>query len=300
VLSLDTRPGRCASLLAGAALLLCACGDRQPKAGEVVATVNGEAITAVEVDALLGSARNAAPPQAEAARRQVLERLVDQTLAVQRAQELQLDREPAVLQQIEAARREVIARAYAQRVAEAAKPPSGDEIKAYYDANPALFQQRRVYSLQQLAIDAAPEQIEPLKARLLAARSVDDFIAHLDAQGIAFTADQAVRASEQLPRDMLEAVAGMKPGQAALLPAADGVRLIVVGGSRPEPVDEAGARPLIEQALRNEGRRTLVEADRRSLRATAKIELLAAPASAEAAAAAPTAASAASAPASGD
>ena len=90
----------------------------------------------------------------------------------------------------------------------------------------------------------------------------------------------------------------MKDGQAVMLPSANGVQVIVLAGSRLQPVSEEQARPAIEQFLLNERKRKLVEDDLKALRAAATIEYVgkfAQPASAAASAAesAPPAASAA-------
>ena len=59
---------------------------------------------------------------------------------------------------------------------------------------------------------------------------------------------------------------------AALVPSANGVQVIVLAGSRSQPVTEEQARPAIEQFILNERRRKLVEDDVKALRAAAKIE----------------------------
>ena len=59
------------------------------------------------------------------------------------ADDLKLDRDPRVVQQLEAVRREVLARAYVEKVGEAAAKPTPEEIKKYYDEKPALFSDRR-------------------------------------------------------------------------------------------------------------------------------------------------------------
>src|SRR5690606_9495843 len=161
--------------------------------------VNKAEITVHQINFVLQQQRGITPEQADAAGAQVLQRLVDQELAVQQAGELRLDRDPRVLQMLEAARREVLARAYAERVGEAATPPTADDVQAYYAANPALFARRRVYSLQELAIEATPEQVQQLRAKVGELRSVDAIVAYLRGASIRFTASQAVRPAEQLP-----------------------------------------------------------------------------------------------------
>ena len=144
----------------------------------------------------------------------MLERLIDQELALQKAADQKLDRDPRVVQQIEAARREIISRAYLEKIGEGAPKPTPAEVDAYYEAHPALFKERRVYSLQEVAIEATPEQIESLKKVLLGAKTFPEFVAYLKANNFKFTGNEAVRAAEQLPLASVDQFAKMKDGQA--------------------------------------------------------------------------------------
>ena len=191
-----------------------------------------------------------------------------------KADDLQLDREPRVVQQLEAARREVLARAYVEKVGEAVARPTPEEIKAYYDDKPALFGERRIYSIQELAIEARPEQVPALRESLAASKSIGEFVETLKANDYRFAGNQAVRAAEQLPANSLEAFSRMKDGQAALVPSPGGVQVVVLAGSRSQPVSEEQARPAIEQMLLGERRRKRVEEDMKALRAAADIEYL--------------------------
>jgi EpsD family peptidyl-prolyl cis-trans isomerase len=280
-----------------AATLLVACGGGKDKAAsQVAAKVNKEEISVHQINFVLQQQRGLRPEQADAVGRQVLERLVDQELAVQKAQELKLDRDPRVLQQIEAARREIVARAYLEKTGEAAAKPSAEEIKKYYDDKPALFKERRVYNIQELAIEAPREQVEALRVQMQSAKSANEFVDFLKAKGIKFAASQAVRPAEQLPLSMLDTFSKMKDGQSLLLPTASGAQVVVLAGSRSEPVDEARAQPAIEQFLQNDAKRKLIEADMKAMRAAAKIEYVGKFAEGAASAPAPAAQAAPAAP----
>ena len=261
---------------ASLAVLLAGCGDRKKDkaATQVAAKVNKEEISVHQINFVLQQQRNIKPEQADAASKQILERLVDQELAMQKAVEQKLDRDPRVVQQLEAARRDVIARAYVEKTGEAAAKPTAEEVKKYYDEKPALFKERRIYSIQELAIQAKPEQLETLRTQLQSAKSITDFIDYMKANDIRFAGSQAVRPAEQLPLSMLEGFAKMKDGQAMLLPSATGAQVIVLAASKSEPVDEARAKPAIEQFLSNEAKRKLIEADVKAMRAASKIEYL--------------------------
>ena len=281
------------SLLAAvsAAVLLAACGgDKGDKASQTAAKVNKEEITVHQINFVLQRQPGLKPEQAEAASRQVLERLVDQELAVQKAQEQKLDRDPRVVQQIEAAKREIIARAYVERVGESVAKPTNEEIAKYYNDKPALFKDRRIYSLQELQIEAKPEQFEVLRAKLGAAKNLNEFVDFLKANDFRFAGNQAVRAAEQLPLASLDGISRMKDGDSMVSPAANGITVLFLVGSRSQPVDEARARPAIEAFLLNQRKAEVVQKDIKALRDGSKIEYVgkfAQPAASAPAAAAP-------------
>jgi len=245
-------PKRVLALIATAALL-AACGDKGgAPASQTAAKVNKDEITVHQINFVLQQQRNLRPEQAEAAGKQILERLIDQQLALQKAEETKLDRDPRVMQQIEAARREVVARAYLEKLGEAAPKPTPEEIKKYYDDKPALFSQRRVYQIQEIGIETTPDRLPEIRERLAAAKNVNEFIAYLQSSGLRFSGNQAVRAAEQLPLSSLDALAKMQDGQALVLPTPTGAQVVVLAGSRMQPVSEEQARPAIEQFLLNE------------------------------------------------
>jgi EpsD family peptidyl-prolyl cis-trans isomerase len=260
--------------IAALTVLLAGCGDKKKDkvATQTAARVNKEEITVHQINFVLQQQRSLPPEQAASASKQVLERLIDQELALQKASEQKIDREPKVVQQIEAARRDIVARAYLEKIGSGAPRPSPEEVKAYYDANPALFRERRIYSLQELAIEAKPEQIDDLKTKLTAAKDINAFIEYLKANSIRFVGNQAVRPAEQLPLNSLATISKMKDGQAVFNTTPTGANVIILAGSRTQPVDEVRAAPAIEQFLLNERKRKVIEDDLRALRSASKIE----------------------------
>ena len=257
------------------AIALAGCGDKKDKdkpASQTAAKVNKEEITVHQINFVLQQQRGLAPEQAASASKQVLERLIDQELALQKAQDQKLDRDPRVVQQLEAARRDIISRAYLEKIASGAPKPSPAEIKAYYDAHPALFKERRVYNLQELSIQATADQVSALQAKLAASKDVPDFINYLKASDIKFAANQAVRSAEQLPLASLDKFAQMKDGQAIFTRSPTGAQIMILAGSRSQPVDETRAAPAVEQFLLNERKRKVVDDDLKALRSAAKVE----------------------------
>ena len=280
VLSCSPRPARriggaravALGLTLGVALLAGCDKNKEKPATQTAAKVNKEEITVHQINFLMSQQRGVPASQAASASRQVLERLIDQELALQKAADQKLDRDPRVVQQIEAARRDIVSRAYLEKLGEGAPRPTPAEVEAYYQAHPALFSQRRVYSLPEVNIEATPEQVETLKKTLVASKTFPDFVAALKANNIRFNGGEAVRGAEQLPLASVDQFAKMKDGQAIFNVRPGGAQVINLAASRSEPVTLDRARPAIEQFLLNERKRKLIADDLAALRGAAKIE----------------------------
>jgi EpsD family peptidyl-prolyl cis-trans isomerase len=256
-----------------AAAILAGCSEKKSgAASQTAAKVNKDELTVHQINFILQQQRNLRPEEAEVASQRILKGLVEQQLALQKAEALKIDRDQRVMQQIEAARREIVSRAYLERVGQAAAVPNPEEVRKYYDDNPALFKERRIYSLQQIAIEAKPDQAPELRDKLAASKNMNEFMDFVRAKGYRFAGNQVVQAAEQMPLNSLNSLARMKDGQAILLQSPNGIQVVVLAGSRSEPVTEEQARPAIQQFLHNERKRKLVEEDRKALFAAAKIE----------------------------
>lgn len=286
------------ALLVAVAMALSACGDtkKDKAASQTAVRVNKEELTVHQINLLLQQQRGLKPEQVDSASRRVVEFLIDQELAVQRTKELKLDQDGRVLLQLEAARREVLARAYAEKVSESVVKPSAEEVKKYYDEHPAMFKERRVYSLQELTVEANAAQVAGMREALAQAKSMGDMVQYLRSSGLRFTGDQGVRGAEQLPLQVLAALSKAKDGQMVLLPSPVGAVVIMVASSRLDPIDETRAQGAIETYLLNEAKRKRLDADVKALRAAARIEYVGKFAQAASAAGATGAASAAALP----
>ena len=271
---LTTAARTAAVAIAALTVLLAGCGDKKKEkaASQTAARVNKEEITVHQINHVLQAQRGLPPEQAASASKQILEKLIDQELTVQKAGEQKLDRDPKVVAAIDAARREIISRAYLEKIGAGAPKPSPEEIKTYYDANPALFKERRVYNLQEIVLEAPAEQLPDLRAKLQNAKDVTDFINYLKGANIKFAVNQAVRPAEQLPLSRLESIAKMKDGEAQFTPTARGAQVLALVNSRSQPVEEDRARTAIETYLINERKRKVIEDDLKALRSSSKIE----------------------------
>ena len=256
-----------------ACFALCACGktDGKQAATQVVAIVNGQEISIHQLDD--ATAGQPAPPQgAEALRRRTLEKLIDQKLVLQQAAEHKLDRSPEVISAIEAAKQDIIARAYLKQLVAAVPQPTNDDAIAYYSQNPALFSQRRVYSLQEilLANDGAPppEQLQ----RLAATKTIEQIAAWLEQHEIKFAANTATRTTDEIPLELVPKLGQLGDGQIGVFALPQAISIVRVVASRTASVAESDARPKVQQFLANQRAEAAVAADLQRLRAAAKID----------------------------
>jgi EpsD family peptidyl-prolyl cis-trans isomerase len=275
-----------------ALVALTGCGGKKDKvASQTAAKVNKQEITVHQINFVLQQQRGVRPDQVDAASREVLERLIDQELALQKAEDMKLDRDARVQQQLEAARRDVIARAYLERISEGVGKPSPDEVRKFYDEKPALFKQRQIYNIQEINVEAKPQELPALRAKAESAKNANEFAEVLKANDVKFSGNQMVRTAESLPAPTLDLLSRMKEGQMTFNNSPTGAQIVWLAGVRSQPVAFEQAAPLIEQYLINERKRELIAQNIKQMRADAKIEYVGK--YAQAAASAPAAAASA-------
>lgn len=290
------RPGLCRSLiwlpLVG---VLVGCGSGEGgtagrDATQIAAIVNDGEISQPQVQHVLQRQSGGAADRSDALAQRVLQGLIDQELAAQQARQLGLDRDSRVVQAMEAAKREVLAGAYHEALADKAQLPSSDEVDRYYDANPALFAQRRFYGLQEITIDAAGTPLDALGAQLEAADAARA-LQLLRETGRRHAVRQLSVSPEDVPMALLTRLSAMQIGQTLVLPQAGGARALSLLSATPAPLSRDAARRSIQAYLTSERKRQAISDGMKTARDAARIEykgkFAAAAASTPAAASAP-------------
>jgi len=140
--------------------------EKKAAATQVAAKVNSTEITISQINTALSRNPNIAPEAAERAKREILNRLIDAELAKEEAVAKKLDRSPNVVQALEAAKTEILARAYVEQVAAAQPKPTGEEIKKYFVEHPELFNQRRVFNIEELTVQAQEGLADKLREQI--------------------------------------------------------------------------------------------------------------------------------------
>jgi EpsD family peptidyl-prolyl cis-trans isomerase len=269
------KPGlNSAALAIAMATVLSACGNKAPEASQVAAKVNKDEVTVHQINFELAKMQNVPADQTMAAAKHVLRGLVEQELLVQQAIDTKLDRDPDVVERLDADRRQVLAQAYINSITSKAVPPTEAEIHDYYDKNPLLFSDRRIYKLQELNVPVTKENVDSITDKLKSSPSIQVFVDWLKSVNIQAQLVQSVKPAEQIPFQILPRIHDLKEGQTVVIKTPSSLNVIQVTGSQAQPVTEAQAKGAIGQYLMSSRKRELADAEVKRLHDGATIKYL--------------------------
>lgn len=248
------------------------CSKDSKKPGQAVVRVNGEEITALQLNSELQLA-GVPPEQQEAARKQLLESLVDRQLLQDAAARDKMDRTPEVMQAVERAKAIIIAQSYMQKHLQLVASPSKAEVEAYFYKNSDRFVHRQQFDLRQLVF-AQPNSAEIVDKVVKSANTIEEAAAWLKANNVPFARNEVSRTSTDLSPELAEKLKAMPVGRLFVVNQDGRAALAAVSAVKDVPVDLQVAAPQIEQFLAKVKNRDAAAAELARLRKNAKIEYL--------------------------
>lgn len=247
---------------------LFGCEGRPPAARDALVLVNGQEITASQIE---GEASRIGLAADDAAREKLLSSLIDRTLLQDEALRYRLERDPQVKRALENARARILAQAYLQSKAEQIGKPSRTEIEAYYRAHPAQFAGRKLYDMKQLLI-AEKDFDDDLKLVVDNAKSFEDAVAWLEGHEVRHAQGRLSRSSADMPAALAEKFGDIGKERLFVINDGKNVLLMCIENIREIPVDIASAVEAIEKLLLEKKRGDLTDAELARLRAAAMLE----------------------------
>lgn len=252
----------------------CSNNTDSAKDNEVIAKVNGNEITAYQLNYEMELLGPVAAQNKDQVTEKTLDNLIKQQAVAQKAIAEKIDRDPLVMQALDRAKRQVLVQAYIKKVAERdSKPPTKQEVSDYYNKHPELFAKRRLYQIREILLDKTLPAAE-IQAKMKEATSLDALVEWLESKNVKMQSGVVVKSAEQLPFEMLARLAQMQPGQVMAVETPANILLSVLMDARDQPLTEAQAVPAIERFLTTQKREKLAEAEIKRLHAEAKVELL--------------------------
>lgn len=268
---------------------LAACGSKEAekKPGQTLVRVNGEEITALQLNDELSRA-NVPPGQQEAATKQLLESLIDRQLVLAEAARNKMDRTPDVMKAIERAKAQIIAQTYVQSVTSKLAKPSIAEVDEYFQKHPEFFSHRKQFDMKQLVI-SSNDVSDNFKRTLDAAKSLDEVAAWLEKNGVRHARGQLSRSSTDMPPEMSAKLLTMPRTQLFIVREGGNTLINAIVDVKDASVSAKDAAPQIEKFLVNKKIKEAMDAEVAHLRSSAKIEYVGASAPVAAPASAPQA-----------
>ena len=267
---------RCRAILGVAfCLLLAACGGKKTDATQLVARVGTDEISVHELNAALARLPEGGEAVNAQTSRELLEKLIDERLAADQAVNNKLDRSPAVVLAMEEARRDILAQAYLQQVVARQAKPSTVDVNRYFDEHPALFAERRIYTLRELDIQPAGSSKAMVTQMVAQNKSPDEIAAWLQASKIVFQNNSVTRPAEDLPMSVLDKISAVKDGSTVTLETpGDDFHVLQVLSSQSAPLSRTDAQSKIERFLQNQQSQDAIREELHRLRTVTKIDYL--------------------------
>lgn len=260
-----------AALLGGAliaGLLVTGC-QKAPK-GQIVAIVNDDEISQAELNAELQGTQIPDSADRNALRRQVLQRLVDRKLIVQKAREQGLDKTPEYVTQQRRLEENLLVSMLGQKIAATVPLPDDRDITQYIADNPSQFGGRERLLLDQIQFQA-PKDVKKLLT-LKDAHSLDEIAAGVQKLGLAFSRGKGVIDTGRLDPQLVGVINKLPPGEPFVLPSNGQYIASVIVGRDATPTPTPVARQAAAEMVR---RRELIAESKAQVaraRSTAEIQ----------------------------
>jgi peptidyl-prolyl cis-trans isomerase C len=252
----------------GLALTVSACNKKAE--GQTVAIVNGEEITATELNAELAGANAAAGTDKNAVRARVLQSMIDRRLLAQQAKKDGIDKSPEYINRQRKMTEELLLGMLAARQIDTAQLPSDQEIQKYEAGRPQMFANREQWNLDQIRFTMPTDPA--VKEKLVQAKTLEAVGQVLTDAGIAFTRQKNRLDTALIPQNLYGQLATATGSEPFVVPVGNLAVASVVVSREPAAVTGDQAKPLAVAAMRREQAAKLMQDRLKTVRQSAKIE----------------------------
>lgn len=254
-----------------ACLLVAGCGKggKEPK-GQVVATVNGQEITAIDLRNEMGDFRAPDAATRKAAERAALQQIIDRKLLAEVAKERKLDKTPDYVQQKRRVDEAFIVRYWQTSIAKSVPAPSKEEVERFVAANPDLYAARKVFVLDQIRAPMVrdPAVIEALKPL----KTLADVGSLLTSKNIRFQQGSTTLDALTAPPEVVSQIMKLPADEVFVVPQGNLLTINHIRETRVVPAPAEVATVHATQYLKNQRTQTAVQRELSAALAAAKKE----------------------------
>lgn len=255
-----------ASLLAGAALTLASCGDKEGgealEKGQVVATVGGKDVTVHELNAEVQGAnlpQNINAEQKKQVENAALQQVVNRKILADIARERGLDKTPMFLIQERRAEEQILVQMLQRQMSSSVKAPGQTEVATFIAQNPNLFAERKIFTVDQIQFQTPKDsrilqKYQPLK-------TMDEVAAQLKADGLQFRRAPATLDVATANPQLVEQVLKLPPTEIFIIPAGQVMVANKITETRTVPLTGPQAQQLATARLQQKAFDDLIKRD---------------------------------------
>lgn len=222
-------------LLLATAGLVGACNKEGGSAptGQVVATVDGEEITANELNLeLAGAQMPQDPKQQQALRNAVLQTIVNRHIVAKAARDQGLDKSPEAAVQRQKLEDLAVIQSLEKSLAGSVPTPSREEAQRYVSEHPNSFAERKIYVVDQIISAPVPQ---PLLQQLQPLKTLPDIKTFLASNRIPHQAGVATIDGASADPELIGRIAQLPAGEVFVVPNQNGLLINQIRESRTDP-----------------------------------------------------------------
>lgn len=252
------------------ALLLSACGGKEGdkatkvlEKGQVVATVGGKDVTIHELNAELAGVQLPSGEQRKEVEKAALQALVNRTILADIARERGLQDSPAYVLQRRRAEETLLVQLLQRDIAAKVPIPSRDEAAKFIAANPDLFAQRKIFTVDQIQFPM-PQDAAKLKA-FEPMTTLEQIAQRLTEDGVEFRRAPAKLDTVGTQPEVIRQIAKLPEGEIFVIPQGQGVLANRITAIEVKPFVDGDATNYAINILRQ---RAIAAATEKALEAT--------------------------------
>lgn len=229
-----------------AALSMSACSSDAEPTGQVVATVDGVEITQSELNAEIGGMRGRNADEQKLIERAALQNIISRSLLAGAARERELDKSPDGAMTRKRAEQMALIALLEKSVVAQTPSVSDEEVDDFIAENPQLFDQRRIFLVEQIAVNSnTPKLLKDLEP-LTTMAEVQAYLASVKLPGqLSFGVIDALQTDPAITKQII----ALAPDAVFVLPQGDSLRINRIRDTQMVPVTGNDAKGIAKQIL---------------------------------------------------
>jgi EpsD family peptidyl-prolyl cis-trans isomerase len=239
-------------------------------AGQVVATVNGEEITSLQLRQEMGGFSSRDPKIVKLAQQQALQQIIMRRLLVQKAKADKLDKTADYNLQVRRGEEALLAQTYQRKIAATVPTPTRADAQAFIANNPLRFSGRRVLEIEQVI--APPSKISP--DRFKALKTLEEVKGLFQQENVPF--QENVTSFDTLTADsrLVQQIDKLPPGEVFVIPQNGSLIFNRIASSKAVPFTGDAAVAYATNAIRGQRSQDAVRTRMQTIRKDAESKIV--------------------------